>query len=314
MISDSARLVRNAGPAALTSAKGSLVRLRARLRVVKSAALFLLPLPLLLVIVGALVAGEMGRLSMAAGALASFWTAGLLAWRALAIEMRYLCGEQIDVDRLPRKLSSALLTAGGAALTALTAGHSTTGAAAFAVLGGVGHLCFYGPDMRVPRVTVTEVEGLDVAGIAGQLEQAHRRLRGIDAASRVITVPEFRTRLTRITTVGREILGEIARDPRKAGRARRFLHLFLDSTERITSEYARTHSGIRSRPLEENFRQLLVDMEHTFSDQHRKLLESDTVSLDVEMDVLNARLKQEGIGASKERRQGVPGDYVERRL
>jgi hypothetical protein len=42
-------------------------------------------------------------------------------------------------------------------------------------------------------------------------------------------------------------------------------------------------------------------MEHTFSEQHRKLLESDAVSLDIEMEVLNARLKQEGVGAKLER-------------
>lgn len=302
MTGDSARPTRNAGTGALAGAKGSLTRLRARLSVVKSAALFLLPLPLLLVMAGALIAGDMGRLSMAAGALGAFWTAGLLAYRALASEMRYVCGDQIDIDRAPRKLLSAVLTAGGAALAATTAGHSLTGAATIAALGAVGHLCFYGRDMRVRRVTVAAVAGLDVAGITSQLEQAHRRLRGIDAAARAIAVPEFRTRLARITALGRDILAEIEHDPRNATRARRFLHLFLDSTERITSEYARTHPGRRSRPLEENFRQLLVEMERTFSDQHRRLLESDALSLDVEMDVLNARLKQGGIGAYVERR------------
>jgi 5-bromo-4-chloroindolyl phosphate hydrolysis protein len=302
MMGDSSRLARNAGTGALAGAHESLTRLRARLSVGKAAALFLLPLPLLLVAAGALIAGDTGRLSMAAGALAAFWTAGLLAYRALASEMRYVCGDQIDMDRVPRKLLSAVLTAGGAALTALTAGHSLGGAFTFAAVGGLGHLCFYGPDLRVRRVTVTAVDGFDVAGITSQLEQAHRRLRGIDAASRAIAVPEFRTRLARITALGRDILAEIARDPRNAPRARRFLHLFLDSTERITSEYARTHPGVRSRPLEENFRQLLVEMERTFSDQHRKLLESDAVALDIEMDVLNARLKQDGIGAYVERR------------
>jgi 5-bromo-4-chloroindolyl phosphate hydrolysis protein len=197
---------------------------------------------------------------------------------------------------------SAALTAAGAALAATAAGHSVSGAATLAAVGAVGHCCFYGLDMRARRVTVTPVDGLDVAGITHQLEQAHRRLRRIDAASRTIPVHEFRTRLARITAVGRDILAEIAREPRNATRARRFLSLFLDSSERITEEYARTHQGIRNRPLDEQFRQLLVDMERTFSEQHRRLLESDVVSLDVEMEVLNARLKQEGGAALVERR------------
>lgn len=36
-------------------------------------------------------------------------------------------------------------------------------------------------------------------------------------------------------------------------------------------------------------------MEETFEAQHRKLLEHDVLSLDVEIEVLNDRLKREGI-------------------
>jgi 5-bromo-4-chloroindolyl phosphate hydrolysis protein len=286
----------------LAAVKGPLAKLRARLVVAKSAALFLLPLPLLIAIVAALVADDTKRLALSAGALACFWTAGVLVWRGLASEMRYLLGEQIDLDRIPRKLLSAVATAGGAALAALAAGHSPIGAATFATVGAVGHLCFYGLNTRARRVTVTPVAGLDVASVTGQLEHAHRRLRAIEAASRTIAVPEFRNRLARIIALGRQILDEIARDPRHASRTRRFLNLFLDSTQHITEEYARTHQGLRSRPLEDNFRTLLIEMEHAFSEQHRKLLDSGAVSLDVDIDVLNARLKQEAAGLYVEQR------------
>ena len=286
----------------LAAVRRPIARLRARLVVAKSAALFLLPLPLLVAIVAALIADDTQRLALSAGALACFWSGGILAWRGLASEMRYALGEQIELDRIPRKMISAVMTAGGAGLAALSAGHSATGVATFATVGAIGHLCFYGLDKRSQRVTVTPVEGLDVGSVTDQLEQAHRRLRRIEAASQSIAVPEFRTRLAQIIALGRGILDEIARDPRNATRARRFLNLFLDSTQRIAEEYARTHQGLRSRPLEENFRKLLIEMEHAFSEQHRRLLESDVVSLDVEMEVLNARLRQEGVGVYLEKR------------
>jgi 5-bromo-4-chloroindolyl phosphate hydrolysis protein len=127
------------------------------------------------------------------------------------------------------------------------------------------------------------------------LKQAYGRLQGIESAARRIAVPEFGERLDRIIDIGRHILAEIERDPKDASRARRFLNIYLDSAERVTTEYARTHRQIRSRPLEQNFRQLLIDMERTFEDQHRKLLENDVLSLDVEIEVLNARLKREGV-------------------
>jgi 5-bromo-4-chloroindolyl phosphate hydrolysis protein len=156
--------------------------------------------------------------------------------------------------------------------------------------------------MRAARVNVTPVEGVDVTSVTQQLEQADVRLRRIDAAARAIAVPEFQARLARITAVSRDILAEVARDPRNAARARRFLNLFLDSTERVTEEYARSHQGVRNGALEEHFRSLLVDMEHTFAAQHRKLLENDAVSLDIEMEVLNARLKQEETAVRVEKR------------
>jgi 5-bromo-4-chloroindolyl phosphate hydrolysis protein len=127
------------------------------------------------------------------------------------------------------------------------------------------------------------------------LKQAYGRLRGIETAATNIAVPEFGERLSRIIDIGRNILKEIERDPTDAPRARRFLNIYLDSAERVTTEYARAHRQVRSQPLEHNFRQLLIDMETTFNDQHKKLIENDLTSLDVEIEVLNARLKREGV-------------------
>jgi 5-bromo-4-chloroindolyl phosphate hydrolysis protein len=274
---------------------GLLLRGRAWAPVVKSAALFLLPLPLLLAAIASLVAGDLGRLALAGSGLGCFWGAGVLSWRALVAEARYFLGERADPPVVPLKLVSAVLTAIGAALAALAGGHRVAAALVFAAIGGAGYFAFYGRDQRPRRVSVAVVPGVDRAMVTRQLEQAYGRLRGIEAAAREIAVPEFGERLERITRIGRGILGEIERDPRDALRARRFLNIYLDSAERVTLEYARTHRHVRSRPIEDNFRQLLVDMEHTFAEQHRKLLANDVLSLDVEIEVLNARLKREGV-------------------
>lgn len=218
----------------------ALTRARVRAAVGKAAVLFVLPLPLVSATVGAMVADDTARLALSAGALGSVWAAGVFAWRALAAEARYILGDELELPPVPGKLLSAVLTVGGAGLSAAAGGHSLVGSSIFAAVGGIGHLCFYGRDMKQPRVMVTSVEGIDVPGVTEQLEQAHRRLRRIDAAARAIAVPEFAERLCRITAIGRDILAKIARDPRDASRARRFLHVYLDSTERVTQEYART--------------------------------------------------------------------------
>ena len=268
---------------------------RAWAPVLKSAMLFLLPVPLGIAFIVALFTGEFVRFAAIAGSLASFTLAGLLTWRILVAEARFFLGERIDLPVVPFKLVSTILTSLGALLAGSAGGYGIVGMLVFAVLGAAGYLMFYGRDQQQRKFKVAPEYGVDADAVTAQLKQAYGRLRGIDAAARSIAVPEFVERLRRIIDIGNRILAEIERDPRDAARARRFLNIYLDSAERVTSEYARTHRQIRKQPLEENFRGLLIEMENTFEAQYDKLLEHDLVSLDVDIEVLNARLKREGV-------------------
>src|SRR5262245_2268358 len=284
--------MRNARPPMVDSMKWG----RAWAPTVKAAALFLLPLPLTLALVGALIAGDAGRAAFTSAGLLSLWAAAVLVTKSLVAEARYFLGARPDPPVVPLKLFSAALTAVGVSLAAAAAGHAVPSALVLAGLGGIGHLCFYGRDLRPKKINVAVVDGIDRAAVTLQLKQAHGRLRGIEAAAQSIAVPEFRDRLSRITGIGRSILGEIERDPADASRARRFLNVYLDGAEQVTAEYARTHRNIRAQPLEQNFRQLLTDMEQTFAEQQRRLVDRELLSLDVDIEVLNARLKGEGPG------------------
>ena len=262
----------------------------------KAAALFLLPMPLALAMVSALVAGDVPRLTLSAGGLALVWSAGVVVLKGLAAEARYVLGQRPDPPAVPLKAVSAAMTVSGVACAALAGGHELFPALTFAVLGGLGHLAFYGRDPKPPRIEIVDVPGVDIRLVRQQLEQAHGRLRAIEGAGQALAVPELRDRLSHIAGIGRTILREIEQDPADAARARRFLGVYLDSAERVTLEYARRHSHARRQPIDDNFRQLLVEMETTFAEQHRRLIERDLLSLDAEIQVLNTRLKREGLG------------------
>jgi 5-bromo-4-chloroindolyl phosphate hydrolysis protein len=274
----------------------ALERARVSLATAKSAALFLLPVPLAFALVGALIAGDAGRAAFSSGALACLWAAALLALRALVAEGQHYLGQRSDPPALPLKLFSAVLTTAGISLAAFASGQTLAVTLVLATLGAVGHLLFYGRDLRPARINVAITAGVDRAAVTLQLKQAHGRLRGIEAAARSIPLPEVRDRLVRITGIGRSILHEIERDPADAARARRFLNLYLDGAERVTVEYARTHRQERLQPLDQNFRELLTEMENTFTEQHRRLVDRDQMTLDVDIEVLNARLKGDGLG------------------
>jgi hypothetical protein len=246
----------------------------------KAVALFVLPVPLALASVAALINGDLAQFGLAGGALGSIWTAGALAWRGAVAEARYLLGEQPDLPRVPFKLLSA---APGATLAALAGDHTTAAALVFGGLGAAGHLAFFGRDLRPPRIRLTTVDGIDIAHVRRQLEQAHGRIRRIESAARSLAGAEFRDRLLRVSRIGRDAL-----------RARRFLNLYLESAEGIALDYARTTARRTDPHVDERFRRLLAEMERTFSEQHRLLTERDLLSLDVEMEVLDTRLKQHG--------------------
>ncbi|MGE3772938.1 MAG: 5-bromo-4-chloroindolyl phosphate hydrolysis family protein, partial [Gammaproteobacteria bacterium] len=251
--------------------------------------------PLVAAAVLELAPGDLVRFASTGGALACLWGGGALAAAGLAAEARYFLGRLAGPPRLPLKLLSLVATALGAGLAALAGGHEWPGAVLFGGLAALGHRAFYGRDPRAHRVAVAATPGVDVDIVATQLEQAHGRLQGIERAAATIAVPEFGERLRRITAIGRRILAEIEHDPRDAARARKFLNVYLDGAEKITTEYARTHRQLGRRALEENFRQLLIDIETTFDAQHRKLLDHEALALDVEIEVLAARLKREGV-------------------
>lgn len=262
----------------------------------KPAALFLLPLPLLVAIVAALVEGDVGRLALAGGGLTGFWTAGVLAFRGLVEETRYRLGQRLVPAAFPWKRLSVLPTALGSGLAATSAGHDPTAALAFSLLAGLGHLAFIGTDPSGRRIVVRQVDGVDCDEVGKQLEQAHGRLRALLGAGRSLALPEFRHRVGRIAEIGEAVLAEIERNPAVAPRARRFLNLYLDDAERVTAEYVRTQARGGTRPLEQNFRRLLAEMESTFSQQHRLVLERKEMLLDADIEVFNARLTKEGPG------------------
>jgi hypothetical protein len=263
------------------------------IRVAKAGALFALPVPLCFAVLAAVVAGDVERLGFTMGGLGCFWGAGVLTWRALVDEAQWILGDRAELPDVPFKLISLVLTGIGSVLAALAGGHSLVSALPFAGFSVFGYLAFYGRDPKAPRVELPAVAGVDAIAVGQQVEQASQRLRRIEAAARAMTQPEFRDRLTRIIDIGRTILDEIRRDPRAAARARRFLHLYLESVERVTEEFARTQPRVQDAALEQNFRRLLVEAENSFVLQRRRLLEIDVTSLDVEIEVLNTRLKRD---------------------
>jgi hypothetical protein len=147
--------------------------------------------------------------------------------------------------------------------------------------------------LRPRHVNVVRVDGVDIAAVTAQLKQAYGRLRGIDAAARNIAVSEFGERLTRITDIGRDILAE-NRTRSAHDRAPGVFEPISRQCGKVTTQYAQNASAscaaVRSSRISgscsSTWSRTLPISAKTAGERR---------SLDVDIEVLNARLKRDGI-------------------
>ncbi len=261
----------------------------------KARLLWLLPLPLILATVMALASGQLTAFVANAGAYGLFVVGAMLARHGFHQEVSQRRQRFQTSASLPFKTLGGLTVALATALTAWAGvGHSLPIALAFGGGAFAAFVLLYGLDPR--RQHVVAETGGNVERVTEALRHAEQKILTIEQACGRITQPELNQRLTRIIALAREILAEIARDPRDLRRARKFFNTYLDGAQRVVTGFAEAHVNGRSHSLEANFRRVLVTIEEVFGQQHQRLLENDLRDLDVHMEVLETQLKREGLG------------------
>jgi 5-bromo-4-chloroindolyl phosphate hydrolysis protein len=269
--------------------------IRSRPNPAKGLLMFLLTLPVMIAAVVAMARGLMVPMIGNAVGYGLFLGGAWLLWRGLVSEAVYE-HRLIAKTPWPLKTSGSLLIGLGTGLTAwLGAGHHPGIGLAFGLVALLGCRLFYGGDPRAAK-RVTAASGLDTTDhVLSTLEHAERSIAAVEQSSRDIRQPELNQRLRRVAALAREILSLLVEDPRDLRRARKFLNVYLDGVQRVVEGYARTHRRAASPDLDANFRRVLTSIEEVFQEQRRKLLESDIMDLDVQIEVLTSQLKREGL-------------------
>ncbi|GIX11055.1 5-bromo-4-chloroindolyl phosphate hydrolysis family protein [Elioraea sp.] len=254
--------------------------------------LFAWPLPL-----AALVSLFLGRLDMVAGTAGAFGLvilASSLIARGLAARR-----ERRPAEGVPRPLTLGAAVVGLAGLLAawLGAGYGGAMSVLFGIASGIGTGLLFGLDEAHPRPAPPEGASPLSADERRLLAEARNRVKALETAARTLASPEFRDRLGRVAGWAGAVVAEIERDPRDLRRARKALTVYLDGAEKVTTKYLQTHprAGDQQGALEQSFRTLLEELERAFAEQHAKLLQNDTMDLDVQIEVLTTRLKREGV-------------------
>jgi hypothetical protein len=261
----------------------------------KSRLLWLLPLPLIPAMLLALAGGQFTAFVGNACSYGLFLAGAMLTRHGFRQEISLRQQRFQNSIRWPFKTMGGLTVALATALTAWAgAGHDLPIAIGFGAGAFAAFVLLYGVDERQVPVKVKEYAG-NMQPVTEALQQAEQKIFSIEQAGGRIDQPELNERLTRIIALARNILTEIARDPRDFRRARKFLNTYLDGAERVVNGYAETHTNLRNQTLEVNFRRVLVTIEEVFGQQYQRLLENDLRDLDVDIEVLENQLKSEGL-------------------
>ena len=261
----------------------------------KGILLYLLPIPVLVAAIIALLKGMVFKTVILALAFTAFIVCAIMARHGLKLQSVYEKKKLVKAPRTPYKTVAALLLALTTAVTAYLA--TSHGLMSSILLGGAAFTGFtlsYGLDPRNDKSG--NIAGVSLEEVIDALEVAEIKINAIDTNKRKIKNDAITQQLDRITGKAREILSTIESDPKDYSRARKFLKVYLDGAERVTEKYANTYEKkALTSNLDEDFGNVLNAIEDTFNKQHEKLKENDQFDLDVQIEVLETQLKHDGV-------------------
>lgn len=265
---------------------------------IKGILLYLLPLPALITAIGSLMRGDVMDTLVTGGVFATFMVGASVARHGFRLEGEYERRKIARAPSTPFKTVAAMIISTATGVLDWWSSDYAMGDILPAVLIGaatfLGFALYYGLDPRKDKVGNISI-GVTIEEVLDALDAANVKIDAIEQARRNISNPEFNARLQRITSKAREVLVSIEDDPTRLSRARKFLKVYLDGTQRVTEGYARTHQGEKPVALETNFSRVLDSIEQTFAEQQVKLLEDKHFDLDVQIEVLETQLKREGV-------------------
>jgi 5-bromo-4-chloroindolyl phosphate hydrolysis protein len=262
----------------------------------KGLLLYWLPLPLLFGAVIALGAGRLHGFLADGGAFALLIAGAWLNRRGIRAARAEQKMRFVRLQRWPLRTLAGILTAAGAGVAAyFGVGHGLPISLGFAGVAAIGFHLAYGFESLEPRPPF-DLRDERARQVAEALAEAEVRLLDLERAATAIANPELKGRVRRISAQGRGILNQIAERPTDLFRARKFLNVYLEGVQQVAQGYASTHARADSRELEQSFRNVLVTVEQVFEEQRQKLLKTDLLDLDVQIEVLKKQLEREGIG------------------
>ncbi len=252
--------------------------------------LFLAPLPL---IWAAFTAGPVG-LALNLGALGIMLLAAWLTREGILAQEAYEGRKIARRPGFPRKIAASVLTGLGLGLAGFASGGGIVAPLIYAVLGAVLHSFAFGLDPLKDK----GMEGVDLFQtdrVARAVDEAEKHLAVMTEAIKHAGDRQLEARVEQFAATARKLFRTVEEDPRDLTAARKYLSVYLMGARDATVKFAEINARNRDSGAKADYTALLDDLEGNFAARTEALLRDDKVDLDIEIEVLRARLQREGI-------------------
>jgi hypothetical protein len=259
--------------------------------------LFLVPLPLLLSGLGEVMRGNPAGMLAELGALALLLLGAWLTNEGLKAEEAYHARKIARPPSFPRKLAGAVMIAAGVALAGWMGwGIGLFGGLVFGAVAAGCHIFAFGPD-PMKKKGLEGFDAFETDRVARAIEKAEAVLAEMESAGTRLKDRHLEGRIDRLAASAREVFRALEEDPRDLSRARKFLSVYLMGARDATVKFADLWTRRKDPEKRAEYEALLGDLETSFNTHRETLLLDDQTDLDVEIEVLRERLKQEGLTA-----------------
>ncbi|MFG6560223.1 5-bromo-4-chloroindolyl phosphate hydrolysis family protein [Sulfitobacter sp. 1A15299] len=195
---------------------------------------------------------------------------------------------------LPRKIIAALLAGAGAGFAAYSNDPSLAAALLYGVAATALHLAAFGIDPLQNK----GMEGIDTFQqdrVARVVDEAEKLLSGMSQAILRAGDRRAEARLAELQETARHLIRTVEEDPRDLTAARKYLVVYLRGAHDATVKFADLYARNQDTQARDDYLALLNDLDQNFAARTAKSLLDDRSDLNVEIDVLRARLSREGV-------------------
>ncbi|MEX3015678.1 5-bromo-4-chloroindolyl phosphate hydrolysis family protein [Gymnodinialimonas hymeniacidonis] len=197
---------------------------------------------------------------------------------------------------IPRKIFGAIGTGMGVAMLIL--GGSGFGASEIVAANIVGflaaglHLFSFGLD-PLKNKGMEGVDTLTTERVARKIDEAEALLTQQKDAILRARDRQLEARVDQFQATVRQLFRQVEEDPRDLNAARRYLGVYLQGARDATVQFASLYANKREDQLRTDYIAFLDDLEQNFASRKETLLIDDRTNFDVEIEVLQDRLRRE---------------------